>query len=66
VRLAEEFEIRERHRVLDRKLELVSRTAHTVLRLLQHRHTLRVEWYIVILILLEIMLTLYEMFVRGG
>jgi uncharacterized Rmd1/YagE family protein len=64
VRLADEFEIRERHRVLDRKLELVSRTAQTVLELLQHRHSLRVEWYIVILILVEILLMLYEMFLH--
>jgi uncharacterized Rmd1/YagE family protein len=66
VRLADEFEIRERYRVLERKLDLISRTAHTVLELLQHRHTLRVEWYIVILIVLEILLTLYQLFFPGA
>ncbi len=66
VRLAEEFEIRERHRVLERKLELISRTAQTVLELLQHRHSLRVEWYIVILIVAEILLTLYELFLHAA
>jgi len=65
VRLADVFEIRERHQALNHKLELVSRTAQTVLEVLQHRHSLRVEWYIVILIVAEILLTLYEMFVRG-
>jgi len=65
VRLAEEFEIRERHRILDRKLELISRTAQTVLNLLQHRHSLRVEWYIVVLIVMEILLSIYQLFLRG-
>jgi uncharacterized Rmd1/YagE family protein len=37
----------------------------TQLELLQSKHSLRVEWYIVILIV-EILLTLYELFVRGG
>ena len=64
VRLADEFELRERHAVLDRKLGLTARTAQTVLDLLQHRHSIRVEWYIVILIVVEILLTLYELFIR--
>jgi uncharacterized Rmd1/YagE family protein len=48
-RLQDEFEIDERHTVLERKLNLVSRTAHTVLELLSSKHSLRVEWYIVML-----------------
>ena len=52
--------------MLNRKLELISRTAETVLELLQHRHSLRVEWYIVILIVVEILLTLYELFLHGA
>ena len=65
VRLEDEFEIKERYTTIGRKLELISRTAETVLDLLHNRHSLRVEWYIVILILVEIVLTLYEMFIRG-
>ncbi|MBN1268345.1 MAG: RMD1 family protein [Kiritimatiellae bacterium] len=65
VRLEDEYEIRERHSTIEHKLELISRTAETVLDLLHNRHSLRVEWYIVILILVEIFLTLYEMFFRG-
>jgi uncharacterized Rmd1/YagE family protein len=38
----------------------------TQLELLQAKHSLRVEWYIVILIIVEILLTLYELFVRSG
>jgi len=66
LRLQDEFEIKERHAALERKLELISRTAHTVLELLQNRRNLRVEWYIVILIVFEIILSLYEMFFRRG
>jgi uncharacterized Rmd1/YagE family protein len=61
-RLVDEFELSERHTALERKLELISQTAETLLDVLQHRHTLRVEWYIVLLIVAEIMLTLYGMF----
>jgi uncharacterized Rmd1/YagE family protein len=64
-RLEREFEIRERNLALERKLELISRTVETQLDLLQAKHSLRVEWYIVILIVVEILLTLYQLFVRG-
>jgi required for meiotic nuclear division protein 1 len=64
-RLEREFEIRERNLALERKLDLISRTVETQLDLLQAKHSLRVEWYIVILIVVEILLTLYELFVRG-
>jgi uncharacterized Rmd1/YagE family protein len=66
LRLEREFEIRERKLALERKLELISRTVETQLELLQAKHSLRVEWYIVILIIVEILLTLYELFVRSG
>jgi uncharacterized Rmd1/YagE family protein len=65
LRLEDEFELRERATILDRKLELLSRTASTVLDLLQKRRSLRVEWYIVLLIVLEIALSLYDLFGRG-
>ena len=43
---------------------MISQTAHTVLELLSSKHALRVEWYIVMLIILEILLTLYQLFFR--
>lgn len=61
-RLLDEFEIRERHVALERKLELVSRTAQTVLELLQARRSFRLEWYVVLLILLEIIISLFQIF----
>lgn len=65
LRLESEYEIRERQLALERKLEVISRTVETLLDLLQARRTLRVEWYIVLLIVVEILLTLYELFLRG-
>jgi len=50
---------------LESKLRLISRTAETALQVLQDRRALRVEWYIVILILVEILLTVYELFFHG-
>lgn len=64
-RLRDEFEIVERFTALNRKLELVSRTVETALGLIQARRSLRVEWYVVILIVFEILLTLYQMIWLG-
>lgn len=63
-RLEDEYEIRERHNALERKLGLISRTAETVLEFMQHRSSLRVEWYVVILIVVEILLSLYDIFFK--
>jgi len=62
VRLEDEYELRERHVALERKLDLISRTAETLLNLMQHKRSLRVEWYIVILIMAEIALSLIDKF----
>lgn len=64
--LQEEFELRERQRVLDRKLDIIARAAESYLDLIQTRTGQRLEWSIVILIVMEICLTLYGMFVAGG
>jgi len=60
-RLEDEYELSERNLALERKLDLLSRTAETLLGLLNTKRSLRVEWYITILIVFEILLTLYEM-----
>ncbi len=65
LQLENEFELRERHLALERKLEVISNTAKTLLDLLQTRRSLRVEWYIVILIVVEIGLILYDLFFKG-
>lgn len=64
VRLADEFELRDRDRALDRKLDLVSRTVETLLGLVHHSRNIRLEWYVVLLIVVEIVLTVYPMVVK--
>lgn len=63
-RLEDEYEIQERHTTLERKLQLISTTAETVIELLQHKTSLRVEWYVVILIVVEIVLSLVDLFLK--
>lgn len=65
LRLEDEYEIRERHHALERKLELISQTAQTVLEFMQHSSSQRVEWYVVILIVVEILLSLYDIIFKG-
>ena len=60
LRLEDEYELTERQQALERKLTLISRTAETLLGILQNQRSLRVEWYIVILIVVEIAITLTE------
>lgn len=61
-RLTLEFELRDREQAVTRKLELILIAARTYLDLRNNQRTLRVEWYIVILILAEIvLLILYEL-----
>ena len=61
MRLAEEYELRDRDRAVDRKLDIVSRTVETLLGLVQTRSSMRVEWYIVLLIIAELLLTTYPL-----
>lgn len=63
-RLEDEYEIRERHLVLESKLSVVSTAARTMLELEQTRRSLNVEYYIVALIVFEIVLALFEMAFR--
>jgi required for meiotic nuclear division protein 1 len=63
-RLEDEFEILERHTALERKLNLISQTAETLLDVLNNRHALRLEWYIIVLIVAELILSVYDHFLR--
>ncbi len=60
LRLEDEFELSERHQAITHKFGLIARTAETTLSILQDQRTLRVEWYIVILIVIDIAITLTE------
>jgi len=60
LKLENEYELKERGTVLERKLALINQTAETAVNLLQNRSMLRVEWYIVALIVFEVLLYAYE------
>jgi uncharacterized Rmd1/YagE family protein len=60
-RMSDELELVERHRALERKLDVMSNAARALLDLRMHAQSLRVEWYIVILIVIEIVISLYEL-----
>jgi len=64
IRLEDEFEIKERHAALEYKLNLISRSAETLVDLLHSRHSVRLEWYVIALIALEILISLYDLFAR--
>jgi required for meiotic nuclear division protein 1 len=64
-RLDDDFEIPDRFEAVEAKLNMIGRTIQTSIDLVQNHRSMRVEWYIVVLIVVEIVLTLYEMFFRA-
>ena len=64
LRLEDEYELRERLVALEQKLALVAKTVETSLGVLQRDSSHRVEWYIVILIVVEIVLSIYDIGTR--
>ena len=64
-RLSAEYELVDRQKSIARKVDAISKATGTYLGLLNDRRILRVEWYIVLLILVEIVLIVYEIFGVG-
>lgn len=64
LRLEDEYELRERLLILEQKLSLISRSVETALGILQQDSSHRLEWYIVILIVVEILLSIYEIWLQ--
>ena len=60
LRLTEEYEIKTRNSVLNHKLDLASKTIETLLNLDQHNHSAKLEWYVIILIALEILAIMFH------
>lgn len=58
-RLHDEYELNERQVALEHKLEVISKAAETALDVMQHTRSLRVEWYIVWLIVFDIVISLF-------
>ncbi len=61
VRLEAEYELRDRARAVERKLELIAGTSEMLVDLLQGKRSYRVELYIVLLIIVEIILSAYAL-----
>ncbi len=61
-RLVDEYDLPQRGRAIARKLEVIRETADTIADLLATRTSHRLEWYIIILIAIEILLSLYDIF----
>jgi len=53
-----------RARAIGQKLEVIRETADTMADLLSTRTSHRLEWYIIILILVEVLLGLYDRFLK--
>ena len=64
LRLEDEYELRERSRAIERKLDLIHDTVGTLLELVQNQRSLRLEWYVIILIVIEVGLSAYEVLTR--
>lgn len=59
--LEDEFELKERQAALDRKLSLISDTAQTLADVWDNKQLHKLEWYVIVLILFEIVISLYEL-----
>jgi uncharacterized Rmd1/YagE family protein len=66
MRLEDEYELKERDKILERKLALISSTAQTLLNIVANKHSNRLEWYIIGLIVFEIVLSLVSMATGAG
>jgi uncharacterized Rmd1/YagE family protein len=63
-RLEDEYELSERSRAMERKLALINETVGTLLELVQDQRSVRLEWYIIGLIGVEILLNLGDILLR--
>lgn len=61
-KLVDEYDLPQRARAIDRKLVVIRETADTIVDLISTRTSHRLEWYIIALISLEIVLSLYDRF----
>ncbi len=59
--LEDEFELKERQSALDRKLGLISDTAQTLADVWDNKQLHKLEWYVIGLIIFEIIISLFEM-----
>jgi uncharacterized Rmd1/YagE family protein len=65
-RLDDEYELKERAAALTRKLRVIEETAHALTEIMDTTRSVRLEATIVLLIVVEILVTFYDLFIRGG
>jgi len=65
-RLEDEYELIERVETLNRKLEVISDTATTLADIVDTKRSLRLELIVIILIAVEVVIAVYDIFFRGG
>ena len=64
-RLEDEYELSERAETLNRKLTVISETATTLADIVDTKRSLRLEIIVIVLIAFEVVIALYDIFVRG-
>jgi len=62
-RLEDEYELKERVNLLNRKLAVITDTAKALTDIIDTKRSLRLEFIIVLLIVFEIVITFYQMFI---
>ena len=60
-RVEDEYELQERTRALKRKLDVINETAHALTDVIESDRATRLEATVVVLILFEIVLTVFQM-----
>lgn len=65
-RLADEYELNERAKSLTRKLSVISETARALTDIIDTERSVKLEMTIVALIVVEVLVTFYELFVRAA
>jgi len=65
-RLVDEYELKERAVALSRKLRVIEETAHALTDIIDTGRSVRLEATIIALIVVEVLLALYEVFVRAA
>ncbi|MGM4954077.1 RMD1 family protein [Bradyrhizobium barranii] len=59
-RLKDEYELKERLEMLERKLSAISGTANALTDIIDTRRSLRLEWVIVVLIVMEVAIGCFQ------
>ncbi len=65
-RLIDEYELKERAAALSRKLRVIEETTHALTDLIDTERSVRLELTIVLLIVVEILVTFYDLFWRAA